>query len=457
VRRWLFGWQPFRQLAALCTAAAVLALGGCASQKGYTTDDGRTVNPVLLENIRAYGAGERSLRPAIARSAALKDPACDKQWELPFSVASSQAWADDERVAWVRALGVDERLSVVAAIADGPLQLGERIAAVAQKKAENDAEALVEALAEQRDAGKPFKVTTSTGRVATVQPFEVCRGYTRLAPPNTPDLQDYHWLLTFHPLQLAQTPLTDDEALWTVLWTQGLSEEGGARMKTYHYGVKVIGTLYNLATLASGLKGAALAADAAIKVAKQAAQQVATELAKKQIVDQARAYATDILRDAATDAAERVLRTRVVSSMQQATLNRGSLSGVSRVGATVFDRADRWAFERMQRLSASPLAGVALHQKMAEAGRANNVFVFDTERLALLNKLATTQGLEAVMASLLKGLRPDLLDAELGAMPLASAADTFSYDDASDSTSQPFAHGLVAALLEMPVASKGKK
>ena len=44
------------------------------------------------------------------------------------------------------------------------------------------------------------------------------------------------------------------------MWTQGLSEEGGARMKTFHYGSKIIGTLYNLVTIASGLKGVSLAA-----------------------------------------------------------------------------------------------------------------------------------------------------------------------------------------------------
>lgn len=56
-------------------------LVGCAAPK-YTVDDGRPVNEELLGHIRTYGAGEKALRPAIARSAALQDPVCDIQWEL---------------------------------------------------------------------------------------------------------------------------------------------------------------------------------------------------------------------------------------------------------------------------------------------------------------------------------------------------------------------------------------
>ena len=219
-----------------------------------------------------------------------------------------------------------------------------------------------------------------------VQPFEVCRGYTRLAPPNTPQLQDYHWLLTLHPLELVARPLSEDEALWVVLWTQGLSEEGGARMKTFHYAVKIGSTLYNLATLASGLKGAALAAEAAVKTAQSVAAQMATEVIKQQVIEQAKSYATDLLLDAASDAGEKLLRMRMATSMQQALLNRGRLGGVSRVAATVFDRADAWARQRMPLLNANPLAGVALHQRLAEAGRAQNAFVFDNERMAALEK-----------------------------------------------------------------------
>lgn len=76
----------------------VLLLAGCGTVK-YTIDDGREVNPVLLENIRLLGQGERLSWPAIARTADLKDPECDTQWELPISVASSYDWSENDRVA----------------------------------------------------------------------------------------------------------------------------------------------------------------------------------------------------------------------------------------------------------------------------------------------------------------------------------------------------------------------
>jgi len=450
------GWAAVgRRWGGLLVVCALL-LGGCASAP-YTVDDGRKVNEALLGQIRAYGQGELAVRPAIARSAALKDPDCDKQWELPFSVASSEAWSEDDRVAWVRALGVDERLTVVATSADSPLQRGERIDAVDGTRRERDAEALLGLLADRRDAGKPFAVRTSTGRAVVVKPFEVCRGYTRFAPPNTPAFQDYHWLLALHPLEVTQPGLSDDEALWMVLWTQGLSEEGGARMKTWHYGSKIVGTIYNLATLASGLKGAAVAAEAAMKVAQNAATQVASELVKQQLIEQAKSFAADQMRGALGDAAGKLARATVVSSMQQAAVNRGSLGGVARVGATVFDRADRWAFDRLPKLQAQPLAGFSLHQKLAQAGLASNAFVFDAERLSALNQVAAKQGLDEQVVAVLKGLRPETLDLELGGMPLASAPTAFSYDDPADASGNPFARGLIDAMLDMPVDPKGKK
>ncbi len=444
-----------RWLAAGLLLLATLVLTGCATP-GFTRDDGRAVDEKLLAQIRDYGAGERMLRPAIVRSAELRDTECDKQWELPFSVASAADWSADERVAWVRALDVDERLTVVAAVAASPLQAGERIVAVGKLRREHDAALLLQTLAQMRDLGEPFMVTTALGRTVKVQPFEVCRGYVRLAPPNTPQLQDYHWLLTLHPLELVRGPLTEDEALWVVLWTQGLSEEGGLRMKAFHYTVSIGTTLYNLATLASGLKGAALAAEAAVKTAQTVAAQVATELLKQQLIDQARAYAIDLLRDAANDASEKLLRMRMATAMQQAVINRGRLGGVSRVAATVFDQADAWARRRMGLLNANPLAGVALHQRLAETSRASNAFVFDSERMAALEQQFAADGLEVAMLALLKGLRPDSLGAELGAMPLASGDAGFSYHDSPTVADGPYAYGLVAALMDMPVSSKEK-
>ena len=60
--------------------------------------------------------------------------------------------------------------------------------------------------------------------------------------------------MRMHPLQVAKALLSDDEVLWVVLWSQGLLRAGGIRMKTRHCATKVAGTLYNLFTIATGLK-----------------------------------------------------------------------------------------------------------------------------------------------------------------------------------------------------------
>ncbi len=430
-------------------------LGACAGPK-FTVDDGRKVDEALLGSIRSYGSGEQSLRPAIVRSAALKDKECDKQWELPFAVATSYGWSENDRVAWVRALGVDERLTVVAATHDSPLHVGDKLVNVAGRKDEDSAR-LLEALAEARDSfeGKPFAVTLSSGRTVQVKPFEVCRGYTRLAPPNTPKLQDYHWLLSLHPLEITSADLTDDEALWIVLWTQGLSEEGGARMKTYHYGMKIAGTLYNLVTLATGLKGAAMAADAAISAAKSAAASVATDILKQQLIDQGKQLAIQRLRDGMADAAQQLTRQQVLDGLQAAAVNRGTLSGVARIAATVFDRADAWAFDRASKLGASPLAGFTLHQKMIERGLTSNGLVFDVERLTAVTKVAETAGMGPQALAILGGMKPRDLQLAIGAMPLASAPTAFSYESAADPASGQFSRGLIDAMLDIPAESAG--
>ena len=139
---------------ALVVVLAALLLGGCGGMK-YTVDDGRKVNETLLGNLRALGHGERALRPAIVRSAALKDPDCSHQWELPFSVATSYEWEEDDRVAWVRALQVDERLTVVAAAPDIGLAPGDKLVELKGYK-KNDANKMLAELAELRDDGEPF-------------------------------------------------------------------------------------------------------------------------------------------------------------------------------------------------------------------------------------------------------------------------------------------------------------
>ncbi|HEV6968454.1 hypothetical protein [Roseateles sp.] len=440
----------------LLIAVLALLLGGCASGPKFTVDDGRRVDETLLAGMRAYGAGERLIRPAIARSAALQDKECDKQWELPFAVATSAGWSADDRVAWVRALQVDERLTVIAATQDSPLPAGTRLNRIGGR-ASDDGEALLEWLAEARDAGRPFHVGTAAGHDALVTPFEVCRGYTRFAPPNTPQLQDYHWLLSLHPLEVTQAEPTPDEALWLVLWTQGLSEEGGARMKTYHYAVKIAGTLYNLATLASGVKAAAVAADAAISAAKSAAANVASELIKQQLIEQGKALAAQKIREGLVDAAQQLSRQQVLNVMQAAAANRGSLSGVSRIAATAFERADAWAFTRMAALGAPPLAGFTLHQKLVERSLAANALLFDADRLAALNKVAAARGFEAEVTAILGGYRADTLVAEIGAMPLASAQSSFSFESTDDPGAGRYSRGLVDAMLDLPAESAPKK
>ena len=441
--------------ARLIALALCILLSACASNK-FTVDDGRKVDEVLLANIRAYGSGEQILRPAIVRSAALKDPECEPQWELPFAMATAYGWNLDEKIAWVRALGVDERLTVVAATPQSPLRMGDRIVKV-KGQADEDSEHLLGLLAEARDEGKPFGVTLSSGKSLMLEPFKVCRGYTRLAPPNTPKAQDYHWLLSLHPLEITQADLTEDEALWAVLWTQGLSEEGGARMKTYHYGMKIAGTLYNLVTIATGLRGAALAAEAAISVAKNAAASVATEFLKQQLIEQGRALAMQKLRETLTDAATALTRQQVVNALQAAAANRGSLGGVARIGATVFDRADAWAFERASLLGANPLAGFTLHQKMIERSLVANSLVFDAERLSALEKVAAQKGMSGDVVAILRGIKPQDLLFEIGAMPLASAPTAFSFESPADPASGRFARGLIDAMLDIPAESGARK
>ncbi len=435
----------------------LLLLGACAAPK-FTVDDGRKVNEELLANIRTYGSGERALRPAIARSAQLKDKDCDKQWELPFSVASAYDLPQTDRVAWVRGLGVDERLTVVGVAANAPLELRDKIVVVGGT-ASDDAQKMLLQLAELRDDGRSFQVVLSSGKAVQVVPFQACRGYTRLAPANLPKTQDYHWLMSMHPLEVAQTDLSDDEALWTVLWSQGVSEEGGARMKTFHYGTKIAGTLYNLFTIASGLQGAALAADAAIRTAQSAAASAVTEVLKKQLIDQASAYATARLREEVTNVAKTLTQAQVVGAMQQAAANRGALTGVAWIAATVFDQADAWAYNRMEKLGANPLAGFQLHQKLIEKGWASNSMVFDQERMAAISKIANGRGRSDEVVAILGGFKPADLQLALGDMPLASAPQGFSYDDPNDviDSTRPYARGLIDSMLSMPIESNAKR
>ncbi len=432
---------------------SIALLAGCAAPK-YTVDDGRKVNEELLANIRAYGAGEKAIRPAIARSASLKDPDCDTQWELPISVASAYDLSMDDRVAWVRALGVDERLTVVGAANNAPLRLGDKIQTIGNYSSENSEKMFLE-LADKRDAGEAFYVTLFGGKAVKIAPYKVCRGYTRLAPPNLPQTQDYHWLLSMHPLQVAKAEMTEDEALWAVLWTQGVSEEGGARMKTYHYSTKIVGTLYNLFTIASGLKGAALAAETAIKAAQTEAANAAASAFRQRLVEDATSMIKSQMREALSNIAVKQLKQiDVVAAMQQAAANRSSLTGVAWIAATIFDKADVWAYNRLEKLNGNPLAGFSLHQKLIERGFTSNSLVLDPERMTVLNTLAIQRGRREDVVAILGGIKPEDLEFDLADMPMASAPQAFSYEmDDPGRSNQPYARGLIDSMLRMPIAS----
>jgi hypothetical protein len=255
--------------------------------------------------------------------------------------------------------------------------------------------------------------------------------------------------MSYHPLEVARADLTADEALWTVLWTQGVSEEGGFRMKAYDYGTSLLSTLYTVATLASGLKGAALAAEAAVSAAQKAAAAAATEIIKQQLIDQAKNYAAERIRNELVKSVQSLTQAQVVASMQQLAANRGLLGGISRVAATTFDQADGWAYERMKRLKADPLAGFRLHQKLLERGLLRNAIAFDPERMDSLQALTKKDGRDEDVVAILKGIRPETLDFDVGDMPLASAQQDFSYDELPTRSNDPYALGLVEAMLGM--------
>ena len=381
---------------AWAVALASLLLGACSTVQ-YTVDDGRKVNETLLANLRALGHGERALRPAIARSAALNDPDCSRQWELPISVATSFEWEEDDRVAWVRALQVDERLTVVAAAPDAGLVVGDKIVEIDGYKKKDSNKMLAE-LASLRDDGDPFPVKTAAGKTVTLKPFQVCRGYTRLAPPVTPGYQDFHWLMSVHPLDIFRPQITPDEALWMVLWTQGLSEEGGARMKTYHYSKEIVSTLFEVASLATGLNAAAQAAKVAVNQAAQAAAAAATKAAgeaaaKAALEEAARRLAEQAAQDYVKKVGEEVAKSvgRQAGNVLRDTFMARvgmSVSSLSWVATTAFDDADRWAWDRIGKIGGDPLAGATLHQKLLDQGLVSNAFVLDEERLVRYSTLA---------------------------------------------------------------------
>ncbi|MCB1956092.1 MAG: hypothetical protein KDG55_10465 [Rhodocyclaceae bacterium] len=384
---------------------ACLVLAACGGAR-YTRDDGRPLDPALLARIKAYGEGERALHSALARAASLNDPECSRSFALPFTVATSRDYDEDMRVAWVRVLDVDERLSVVAAVPGSPLVPGDRIEAL---DGEPIGDRPFEQLARLRDFGQSIVVRVGDGKNRIVKPFEVCRGLPRLALPVDPDEQDYHWETVVHPLELVEGGLTADEALWIVLWGQGLSESGGLRMKTFQYTRNIVGAAIEVASLASGLSGAAEAARIASDKALESAAQSASEAVASKALEQAaiaaaeeasREYAAQVGRELGKAVGRRALSMAQSSFMTRVGM---SLTALSWVASTAFDEADAWAFQRMIQLGANPLASASLHRKLATAGRVRNAFALDEERLDGLTLLAEQSGRSAFLSATLFG------------------------------------------------------
>lgn len=388
----------------VCTLAT-----GCGTV--YTVDDGSPVDEQLLSSIRLYGKGEQMLRPAIVRSAELKDQDCSKQWELPFVVATSYELPHMEKIAWVRGLQVDERLSIIAAAPGSGLKPGDKIKEIDGD--DDDPDEMLEELMELRDDGDEFELTLSDGRTVKIKPVEVCRGRVELTKPYAPAAQDYHWLKSTHPISLFRQDVTADEAMWMVLWTQGLSEEAGARMKTYHYGMKLAKTALTVASIASGVSAATGAVQAAASIAASEAGKVAAQEAGKEVAKYAANEMADSMRkkmieatikEVGKAAAQEMAQGVAMGAVASAGIFRNTLSGISWVAGTGFWMADKWAFDRMGTLGADPLAAYTLHQKLALNAQAENAFVFDQERLTNMVKYATAGGFSDSAKFVLSGL-----------------------------------------------------
>ena len=423
-----------RSISLLGVAAAVF-LSGCAGPV-YTTDDGSPVDEKLLANIRLYGKGEQTIRPSIVKTAQLKDEDCSTQWELPFVVATSYDLPKQEKIAWVRGLQVDERLTIIAAAEESGLKPGDKIAELDGN--DDDADDLYEELMELREDGDEFKIVLSDGRKFQITPVEVCRGRVEITKPYTPNAQDYHWLKSTHPMSLFGHDLTPDEAMWVVLWTQGLSEEAGMRMKTYHYGMKFVKTTITVASIVSGVGAAANAASAAAaniaaseagKAAAQAAGKEVASYVAEQVADSVRkAMVEAALKEVAKEAAKAAAQEMAAAAVVNAGLFKSSLSGISWVAGTGFYMADKWALDRMQAMGANPIAAYTLHFKLAAKGQADNAFVFDEERLANMITYAEDHGFGVNALLALEGAYwdPTLAKAEQvqQSVPEAAAVET---------------------------------
>ncbi len=153
-------------IALVCLATST----GCATR--LTVDDGRRLDSRLLSDMRTYGAALKALRPAIVRSAELDDPDCSNQYELPFDALTSYGIGDaDIKVAWLRTLGVNENLTVIAADPSAGLRAGDIVAGVDGHTSRNKQKLAAE-LIEARDRGEPFALKLASGRKVTVSPLK---------------------------------------------------------------------------------------------------------------------------------------------------------------------------------------------------------------------------------------------------------------------------------------------
>lgn len=442
----------------LLLLGAIALLPGCSTTQ-YTVDDGSKVNEALLSNIRLFGQGERLLRPAVERSAGLNDKQCATQWELPFSAATSYAVdSKADRVAWARALQVDERLTVIGATPGSGLSPGDKIVKLDGYHRDNT-EKMQLRLEELRQGGDPFPVQTADGKQVTVTPFKVCRGLLRLAAPTEPYGQSFDWETIVHPLEIFNPDLTPDEALWMVLWTQGVSEEGGAKMKSYAFARWTAKTAVNVASLA-------MAGGAVVQAGKAAASQVMTtassavaQAATEEIAKQA---LTEAAKQAATAAAKEYLQRTVEEVGKQAgskialiavesyTVRQGlSMSLMDRVAATSFDDADVWAFERISLLGGNPVAGASLHRKLLDQNLTHNPFVLDEERVKRLTETARKSQREEMLSAAIRG------ESLTGGLQMVDMPDS-SVDQAVAEVAMPslgMAATSLPAPMDMPSAS----
>lgn len=372
-----------------------LLMTGCAATK-FTVDDGSPVDEKLLSDIRTYDRAEKLIRPTIKQTTSRQFEDCSTDYDLPFGVASSDELPHMEKIAWARGAGVDERVTVISVVPGSELAVGDHLVSIGEYR-DNDADDMLERLEDLRDGGRPFEVITDTGKTVIITPMEVCRGLFAIAPPAKPEAQSYHWLKAEHPLSVFSQEVTPDEVMWMVLWTQGLSEEAGMRMKFYDYGLSFVKTAVTVASIASGVGAVANAAQAAAasvaasEATKQAASAVASQIGKV-----AAEQAANIVRDKVLAAVKEVAKAQAqeiaLNTMKASAMFKSSLSGISWVASTGFYMADKWAFDRMKVMGADPMAAFTLHFKLASHGLADSAFIFDEERAKLMLGFADANG-----------------------------------------------------------------